>query len=108
MSAYSDWKCGALTDEEFKSAMERECKDWPPDGEVEHIYTCQDCEFCKMYQKAFVHEIVTREVDGQPVLRKTKNYRYIDLCIRDIDNIKEVNSYDDVCDEHGELYREDM
>ena len=78
-----------------------------PDFPDEYHYTCYNCEFCKTYQKAFVHEIVTREVDGKPVLRKTNKYRYIDLCIRDLDNIKEVNSYDDICDEHGELYSED-
>lgn len=27
MSAYSDWKCGALTDEEFAYYMRRECDD---------------------------------------------------------------------------------
>ena len=25
MSAYSDWKCGALTDEEYAFCMRREC-----------------------------------------------------------------------------------
>ena len=28
MSAYSDWKCGALSDSEFRSAMARECADY--------------------------------------------------------------------------------
>ena len=27
MSAYSDWKCGALTDEEYRYEMRRECGD---------------------------------------------------------------------------------
>ena len=37
MSAYSDWKCGALSDDEYKSAMRRECED-PYDR-----LTCRDC-----------------------------------------------------------------
>ena len=27
MSAYSDWKCGALTDEEYEMDSRRECED---------------------------------------------------------------------------------
>ena len=108
MSAYSEWRCGALTDEQFKSAMDRECKDWPPDGEPEYHYTCQDCEYCKMYAKRFVWEPAIREADGQLIVRKTNNYCYMDLCIKDLDNIREINSYDDVCEDHGELFREDQ
>ena len=107
MSAYSDWKCGALTDQEFKSAMERECKDWPPDGKPEFQYTCFDCEYCKIASKVFSWEIATREVDQKQVLHKTKNYCYVDLCVKDLDHIKEIHSYDDVCEDHGELFREE-
>ncbi len=37
MSAYSDYKCGALTEDEYKSNMRRECAD-PYDRP-----TCRDC-----------------------------------------------------------------
>ena len=36
MSAYSDWKCGALTDSEFKSAMAWECRE-------DDYYPCDKC-----------------------------------------------------------------
>ena len=69
-------------------------------------YTCEECEYCKTYSKVFSWEIVTREADQKQVLHKTKNYCYVNLCVRDLDHIKEVNSYDDVCEDHGELSRE--
>ena len=37
MSAYSDYRCGAISEDEFKSAMRMECED-PYDR-----YTCFDC-----------------------------------------------------------------
>ena len=36
MSAYSDYRCGAISEDEFKSAMRRECEDYDR-------YTCNDC-----------------------------------------------------------------
>lgn len=43
MSAYSEWKCGAIGDDEYRSAMARECMDSDPfDG-----YTCHDCSSYK-------------------------------------------------------------
>lgn len=36
MSAYSDWRCGALTDDEYKSAIRRECEESEEHG-------CNDC-----------------------------------------------------------------
>lgn len=39
MSAYSEWKCGAISEDEFKSAMERECRDIDPYDR----FTCHDC-----------------------------------------------------------------
>ncbi len=39
MSAYSDWKCGALTDEEYKYYNRRECGgDGPIDPEYDSDY----------------------------------------------------------------------
>lgn len=46
MSAYSDYKCGALPYDEFKSAMRRECAEDPFDG-----YTCRDCASHKDCEK---------------------------------------------------------
>lgn len=110
MSAYSDWKCGALSDDEYKAAMRRECYDRIyPDASPEdyYHYTCQDCEYCKTYQSVFRWDIATREVDGKQIQRETREYRFVDLCIRDQDHIKEVHSYDDVCEDHGELFKEE-
>ena len=54
MSAYSDWKCGALTDEEFAYYMRRECDDrserldevYTDDPDDEH-WRCENCKHCK-------------------------------------------------------------
>ena len=50
MSAYSDWKCGALTDEEYRYEMRRECGDpddipfWSEEGEEYDEYGEEYCE----------------------------------------------------------------
>ena len=47
MSAYSDYKCGAISEDEFKSLMRRECED----VDFYDRPTCRDCgdydECCK-------------------------------------------------------------
>jgi len=46
MSAYSEWRCGALSDDEYKFYMGRECRDYPPDaGYV--TAKCENCIHCK-------------------------------------------------------------
>ena len=49
LSAYSDWRCGALSDDEYQSAMRRECEDYDPYDR----FTCRDCpdwdECLKLY-----------------------------------------------------------
>ena len=42
MSAYSDWKVGAISDDEYKAAMRRECEDHYPDME-RMPKQCMDC-----------------------------------------------------------------
>lgn len=58
MSAYSDWKAGALSDDEYRSAMRRECGDDFPRDELP-FYTddpddphwkCENCGHCKEYK----------------------------------------------------------
>lgn len=58
MSAYSDWKAGALTDDEYRSAMRRECGEDSPREELP-FYTddpddphwkCENCGHCKEYK----------------------------------------------------------
>ena len=58
MSAYSDWKCGALSDSEFRSAMTRECADY--DGRS----SCSACIYyhdgkCQVDECAGVTEKIT-------------------------------------------------
>ena len=65
-----------------------------------HQFVCQECEYFKT-GKRFV-----REACGDKI-KTTKKRTYFDLCIKDLDNIKEIHSYDDVCPEHGELYAEE-
>lgn len=65
MSAYSDWKAGALTDDEYRSAMRRECGDDSPREELP-FYTddpddphwrCERCAYCKTFnlRKPIIH-----------------------------------------------------
>ena len=69
----------------------------------ERTHYCEECEYFKGGRK-FVHEIVTREVDGKPVLHTKDDYCYMDVCVKDIEDIREVHCYDEVCEEHGELF----
>lgn len=53
MSAYSDWKCGALTDEEFAYYMRQECEDRSEhiketytDDPDDPYYICENCKHC--------------------------------------------------------------
>lgn len=100
MSAYSDYKCGAISESEYKSAMRRECGEtYPPEP---YNYTCQECEYCRD-GKVFVSEIVKRECDNRLVTAESKRYGLAEFCIKDLDNIRQIHSYDNVCEEHGEL-----
>ena len=103
MSSVSDYKCGALSYEEFKSLARREYDDRYPDFPDEPPRYCSECEFCK-HGKRFIQEIVTREADGKQVLHQTDQLCWMDICIRDIDHIKEIHDWDEVCEEHGELF----
>lgn len=47
MSAYSEWKCGAIGDDEYRSAMARECQDLDPYDR----FTCCDCSSYKDCQE---------------------------------------------------------
>lgn len=101
MSIYSDHKCGALTDEEFKPLARREEASYPNFPE-EQTRFCEECEFCKP-AKRFIQEIVTREADGAQVLRQTENYCWMDICVRDTEHIREIHRWDEICNDHGEL-----
>ena len=53
MSAYSDWKCGAISDEEYRSAMRRECEEpretlpfYTDDPDDPH-WRCENCAKCE-------------------------------------------------------------
>ena len=74
-----------------------------PDFPDEPTKYCEECEFCK-HAKRFVREIVTREADGEKVLKTTDRYCFMDICVKDIENIREINSWDEVCEDHGELF----
>ena len=71
----------------------------------ERIWYCQECEFCKP-AKRYAQEIVTR-IDGKSVLKNTDRYAYMDVCVKDVDDIHEIHSWDEVCKEHGELFSEE-
>ena len=94
--------CGALNIKSYPTKGKRE-DDRYPDFPDEPTRYCEECEFCKN-AKRFVQEIVTREADGKQVLKTTDRYCYMDICVKDIENIREINSWDEVCEEHGELF----
>lgn len=53
MSAYSDWKAGHLTDEEYRSSMRRECEDSLPfytDDPDDPHWRCENCGHCMTFQ----------------------------------------------------------
>ena len=52
---------------------------------IDYNYQCQECEHFR-----------------QMVL----GGKWVSFCIKDIDNIKEVQGYNDVCEEPGELFGE--
>ena len=87
---------------EWKAELRREYEEHQPDYPEEPTHYCEECEYFKGGRK-FVHEIVTREVDGKPVLHTKDDYCYMDVCVKDIEDIREVHCYDEVCDDHGEL-----
>ena len=74
-----------------------------PDYPDEPTKYCEVCEFCKP-AKRFIQEIVKREADGAQVLKQTENYCWMDICIRDMEHIKEIHRWDEVCEDHGELF----
>lgn len=109
MSAYSEWKAGLITDDQYKSSYAKEQweQDHPYDFEPDNPeYTCENCEFCKL-GLCFVREPVIRQADNRVVIRETKRECYTHYCARDIEHIKEINTYDPVCDDHGDLFTED-
>lgn len=94
------------TDEEraeWKADLITEYEEHYPDYPYERERYCAECEFCKLAQR-FVDEIVIREADGKQVYKKTNRYCFIDICVRDIEHIKEIHDYDEVCEDHGELF----
>lgn len=106
MSAWSDYRCGAISEQEFKYAMQRECGDlFYGDEQEPKTYHCQDCEFCKAGER-FVRDVEIREVDKKPVVKTTKRVCYTTYCVKDIEKIREIDDWDEVCDDPGALFDE--
>lgn len=53
MSAYSDWKCGALSDEEYRADMARECAEDLPPEYPERITDSEAYDILEELQTAF-------------------------------------------------------
>lgn len=94
---------------EWEEELKYECRgenNYPDFPDKPQRY-CEECEFCQE-AKRFVQEIVTREADRQQVLKQTDRYTFMDICVRDMGHIKEIHGWDEVCENHGELFeRED-
>ena len=69
-------------------------------------YTCQDCEYCKSGYR-FVREPVIREADMRIVISTTNREAYTHYCVKDVECVREVQPYQTVCEEHGELFIEE-
>lgn len=100
MNRITENMCGALIIRNNTKTQRED--DRYPDYPVEPTRYCEECEFRK-HSKRFVQEIVTREADGEPVLKTTDRYAWMDICVKDIDHIKEIHTWDEVCEDHGEL-----
>lgn len=87
---------------EFTNLTEQELCDLMCGKPEDITRYCEECEYCKL-GKRFAQEIVTREADGKQVLKQTSRYAIMDICVRDIDHIKEIHGWDEVCEKHGEL-----
>ena len=77
------------------------------DDDVEETYTCEECPYCKR-GKRFAMDIVTlygeepdRETPRRELYLKenTKRLAYMDLCVRDIENIRQINTFDNACED---------
>lgn len=83
------------------------------DDEIPFEPTCEECEFCKR-GLTFCYDVVdffsgkapTNDTIGTNCVLKKDLHRqgYVDLCVRDIEHIKEINLFDPVCEDHGELF----
>lgn len=68
-------------------------------------YQCVDCEYCTR-GKRFVRQPAIRKADGQMIIETTKDYTWAAFCTKNTDCIVEIHEYDDVCEEHGDLFCE--
>ena len=120
MSAYSDYKCGAITEEEYISAMRRECGDDSPeeapfvtdDPEDPH-WRCENCAHCKEYQamkpiirfsnyvddKGYVHNNPERPV-RQNLMATWDDNKYVPANLCEVSNHQVLD--DDYCSDFEE------
>ena len=69
---------------------------------LDYPYSCCECEYCTMGER-FVRQPAIRKADGQLIIETTKQYTRAAFCTKDINFVREIHEYDDVCDEHGDL-----
>ena len=117
MSAYSDWKCGAISDEEYRSAMRRECGESLPfytDDPDDPHWRCENCKHCKQFNalkpiirfseyvddKGYVHNNPEKPV-RQNLMAMWSRDKYIPANICEVSNHQVLD--DDYCSDFEEV-----
>lgn len=111
MSAYSDYKCGAISEDEYKMAMRRECADSYDRYEVEPVKMCCDCAY---YQEATLFkrkcrvvmlEYMDNEVEKAVIYKDRKNDELTAICVCD-ESPKYMHEVEnnDKCDKYDSVY----
>lgn len=116
MSIFSDHKAGCIDDDTFNAECARMNREDRADREllpfepVKHY--CEECphfktgltfpsEICDIYGNTGVSRDTPRY---NLVIKKDRaRYGYTHLCVKDIEHIKEVNPYDEICDDMEEM-----
>lgn len=60
--------------------------------------TCEECRFCKEAMR-FSYEPTIREDNRVVIQENRKRMGYMDVCIKDLDHIKQIHGYDSACEE---------
>lgn len=95
MSAYSDWKCGAITDDQYRASYNREQYEQDHPDEYDQTHTCEYCQYCKTAHvfPAKLSKALANVIEYEKEANKT-----IHLCAVDPDDMYQVNPWD-CCDD---------
>lgn len=122
MSAYSDWKCGAISTEEYEQAMRWECRDdyyddMPiyTDDHGDPHWRCENCKHCKTVRllkpvlgfhdwlddKGYLHNNPKKPIVENLYALWSPDGEYRDANLCEISNSQVYD--DDFCDDFEEI-----